>query len=332
MKEELNKPPSTSSLLSRQMFPLSCLVPSSSSSSSSSSLFRNPLQDSLLESKPGLDLMHATEHTMANTLAQRLGSTLNPYTPIMNGSSYHGLNQPSGGMPEGLSYHGLKQQGVSGLDNSSYQGLNQQAGLLGVNCSSYTGLNQQGVLGEDSSSYHSLNHLGAVGVGVEPKTGYAWQHLKADCLQPKINHIHKAVSPLLEAHRAQLAGGAANMPGPPMGLDPSLEMIHSRLQRDPRGSRSDPQMDHLRREREYRLGRQTSSEQEIQARLNELPMIVRQERYRRRMERQSSSEQEGSGRQRAQKHDSSDAESGKEPSDKRPSGWVFVCIYVCLLG
>ncbi len=67
-------------LLSRQMFPLSCLVPSSSSSSSSSSLFRNPLQDSLLESKPGLDLMHATEHTMANTLAQRLGSTLNPYT------------------------------------------------------------------------------------------------------------------------------------------------------------------------------------------------------------------------------------------------------------
>ncbi len=100
----------------------------------------------------------------------------------------------------------------------------------------------------------------------------------------------------------------------------------------PRGSRSDPQMDHLRREREYRLGRQTSSEQEIQARLNELPMIVRQERYRRRMERQSSSEQEGSGRQRVQKHDSSDAESGKEPSDKKPSGWVFVYVYVCLLG
>ncbi|XP_052412138.1 spectrin beta chain, non-erythrocytic 4-like isoform X1 [Carassius gibelio] len=317
LKEELNKQPSTSSLLSRQMFPLSCLVPSSSSSSSSSSLFRNPLQDSLLESKSGLDLMHTTEQTVANTLAQRLGSSLNPYTPVMNGSSYHGMNQSSGGV-EGLSY--LKQQSVSGLDNSSYQGLNQQVGVLGVNSSSYTGLNQQGVLGEDSSSYHSLNHLGAVGVGGDPKIGYAWQHLKADCFQPKINHIHKAVPPLLEAHRAQLAGGAANMPAPPTGLDPSLEMIHSRLQRDPRGSRSDPQMDHLRREREYRLGRQTSSEQEIQARLNELPLIVRQERYRRRMERQSSSEQEGNGRQRVQKHDSSDAESGKEPSDKRPSG------------
>ncbi|KTF83907.1 hypothetical protein cypCar_00029055 [Cyprinus carpio] len=318
MKEELSKPPSTSSLLSRQMFPLSCLVPSSSSSSSSSSLFRNPLQDSLLESKPGPDLMHATEHTVVNTLTHRLGSTLNPYMPVMNGSSYHGLNQPSGVVAEGLLYHGLKQQGVSGLDNSGYQGLNQQVGVLGVNSSSYTGLNQQGVLEEDNSSYHNLNHLGAV--GVEPKMGYAWQHLKTDCLQPKINHIHKAVPPLLEAHRAQLAGGGANMPAPPMGLDPSLEMIHSRLQRDPRGSRSDPQMDHLRREREYRLGRQTSSEQEIQARLNELPMIVRQERYRRRMERQSSSEQEGSGKQRVQKHDSSDAESGKEPSDRRPSG------------
>ncbi|XP_051516981.1 spectrin beta chain, non-erythrocytic 4-like isoform X1 [Myxocyprinus asiaticus] len=318
MKEEQNKP-TTSSLLSRQMFPLSCLVPSSSSSSSSSSLFRNPLQDSILESKHGPDLKHSTEHTVVHTLTQRLGSTLNPYTPVMNGSSYQGLNQSATVMGEGFSYHGLKQQGVSGLDHSNYQGLNQQVGVLGVNSSSYTGLNQQGVLGENSSSYHSLNHLGAVAV-VEPKLGYAWQHLKADCLQPKINHIHNAVPPLLEAHRAQLASGIANVPAPPMGMDPSLEMIHSRLQRDPRGSRSDPQMDHLRREREYRLGRQTSSEQEIQARLNELPLIVRQERYRRRMERQSSSEQEGSGKHRVQKHDSSDAESGREPSDKRPSG------------
>ncbi|KAA0716675.1 Spectrin beta chain, erythrocytic [Triplophysa tibetana] len=318
LKEEQNKP-ATSSLLSRQMFPLSCLVPSSSSSSSSSSLFRNPLQDSLLESKPGLDLINSIEHTMAYALTQRLGSTLNPYSPVMNVSSYLGLNQPPGLIGEGLSYHGLKQQGVSVLDNSSYPGLNQQVGILGVNSSSYTGLNQQGALGDDNSGYHSLNHLGAVGV-VEPKTGYVWQHLKDDCLQPKINHIHKAVPPLLEAHRAQLACGGANMPAPPMGMDPSLEMIHSRLQRDPRGSWSDPQMDHLRREREYRLGRQTSSEQDIQARLNELPLMVRQEPYRRRMERQSSSEQEGSGKQRVPKHDSSDADSGREPSDKKPSG------------
>ncbi|CDQ66414.1 unnamed protein product [Oncorhynchus mykiss] len=122
---------------------------------------------------------------------------------------------------------------------------------------------------------------------MDPKMAYAWQHLKADCMQPRINHIHKAVNPLLEASRAQREQFGdipmVDMIGPESGL----ELLHGRLQRDPRGSRSDPQMDHLRREREYKLGRQTSSEQEIQARLNELPMIVRQERYRRRLERQS---------------------------------------------
>ncbi|KAI4896659.1 hypothetical protein NFI96_006519, partial [Prochilodus magdalenae] len=296
LKEEQTKQPSTSSLLNRQMFPLSCLIPSSSSSSSSSSLFRNPLHDTLLEPKPSpQDLVHTAVHAATHPLTQRLGSALNPYTPVMNGSSYHGLSQ---------------QVGVLGANSSSYTGLNQQ-GALGVDSSSYTGLNQQGVMGADGSSYHSLNHLGAVGV-TEPKLAYAWQNLKADFLQPKINHIHKAVPPLLEAHHGHLVGGAADVPGTPVGMDPSLEMIHSRLQRDPRGSRSDPQMDHLRREREYRLGRQTSSEQEIQARLNELPLIVRQERYRRRLERQSSSEQEGSGKHRIQRQDSSDQESGKE--------------------
>ncbi|KAL7834294.1 hypothetical protein SRHO_G00285410 [Serrasalmus rhombeus] len=320
LKEEQTKQPSTSSLLNRQMFPLSCLVPSSSSSSSSSSLFRNPLQDTLLEPKPSAqDLVHTVAHTATHPLTQRLGSALNPYTPVMNGSSYHGLSQQGVLGLDSPSYHGLNQQvGVLGANSSSYTGLNQQ-GALGVDSSSYTGLNQQGVMGADGSSYHSLNHLGAVGV-TEPKVAYAWQHLKADFLQPKINHIHKAVPPLLEAHRGHLVGGAADVPGTPVGMDPSLEMIHSRLQRDPRGSRSDPQMDHLRREREYRLGRQTSSEQEIQARLNELPLIVRQERYRRRLERQSSSEQEGSGKHRLQRQDSSDQESGKEGSEKRQPG------------
>lgn len=319
LKEEQSKQPATSSLLNRQMFPLSCLVPSSSSSSSSSSLFRNPLQDTLLELKPSPHDLAQTSHTLTHSLTQRLGSALNPYTPVMNGSSYHGLSQQSVLGLDSPSYQGLNQQArVLGANSSSYTGLNQQ-GVLGVDSSNYAVLNQQGARGADGSSYHSLNHLGAMGA-TEPKMAYAWQHLKDDFLQPKINHIHKAVPPLLEAHRSHLVGGAADVPGTPMGMDPSLEMIHSRLQRDPRGSRSDPQMDHLRREREYRLGRQTSSEQEIQARLNELPLIVRQERYRRRLERQSSSEQEGSGKHRLQRQDSSDQESGKEGSDKRHSG------------
>lgn len=304
MKEEQSKQSTTSSLLNRQMFPLSCLVPSSSSSSSSSSLFRSPLQDMLLESKSGPDLTHTT-----HAFAQRLGSALNPYAPVMNGSPYHRLNQQVGVLgTNSSSQTGLNQQGVLGVDSSSYTGLNH-VGVLGTDSSSYTGLNQQGITGANG-----LNPLSSLGV-TEPKTTFAWQQLKTD-LQPRINHMHKAVGPLLEAH------GLRPVPvNVPVGAESSLELLHGRLQRDPRGSRSDPQMDHLRREREYRLGRHTSSEQEIQARLNELPMIVRQERHqRRRLERQSSSEHEGSGRHRAQKQESSDQESGKEGSDKRQTG------------
>ncbi|XP_024921596.1 spectrin beta chain, non-erythrocytic 4 isoform X1 [Cynoglossus semilaevis] len=194
-------------------------------------------------------------------------------------------------------------------------------GYLAQNYQSSGGFGSSGFLAQNhysSGSLGSSGYLAQSGGIMDPKMAYAWQHLKADFMQPRINHIHKAINPLLEASRMQREQYGdipmADMVGPESGL----ELLHGRLQRDPRGSRSDPQMDHLRREREYKLGRQTSSEQEIQARLNELPMIVRQERYRRRLERQSSSEQEGSGKQRIQRQDSSDLEGSiKEGSDKR---------------
>ncbi|XP_056298714.1 spectrin beta chain, non-erythrocytic 4 [Pseudoliparis swirei] len=195
------------------------------------------------------------------------------------------------------------------------------SGYLAQNYQSSGGLGSSGFLAQNhysSGSLGSSGYLAQSGGIMDPKMAYAWQHLKADFVQPRINHIHKAVNPLLEASRVQREQFGdipmADMVGPESGL----ELLHGRLQRDPRGSRSDPQMDHLRRERECKLGRQTSSEQEIQARLNELPLIVRQERYRRRLERQSSSEQEGSSKQRIQRQDSSDLEgSVKEGSDKR---------------
>lgn len=214
------------------------------------------------------------------------------------------------------------------IGSSGY--LAQQPNMVG---SGYLAQNYQTSGGMGSSGYLAQNHYSSGSLGssgylaqsggiMDPKMAYAWQHLKADFMQPRINHIHKAVNPLLEASRVQREQFGeipmADMTGPESGL----ELLHGRLQRDPRGSRSDPQMDHLRREREYKLGRQTSSEQEIQARLNELPLIVRQERYRRRLERQSSSEQEGSSKQRLQRQDSSDLEgSVKDGSDKR-SGYV----------
>lgn len=204
--------------------------------------------------------------------------------------------------------------------------LAQQPNLVG---SGYLVQNYQSGGGMGSSGYLAQNHYSSGSLGssgylaqsggiMDPKMAYAWQHLKADFMQPRINHIHKAVNPLLEASRMQREQYGDIPMADMMGPESGLELLHGRLQRDPRGSRSDPQMDHLRREREYKLGRQTSSEQEIQARLNELPLIVRQERYRRRLERQSSSEQEGSSKQRLQRQDSSDLEgSVKDGSDKR---------------
>lgn len=176
--------------------------------------------------------------------------------------------------------------------------------------------------GQGSSGLASSAYLAKSGGFMEPRLAYAWQNVNSDLPQPRINNMHKAVHPLLEAKtmQGQRCGDipAANTRGP----EPGLELLHGRLQRDPRGSRSDPQMDHLRQEREYKLGRQTSSEQEIQARLNELPMMVRQERYQRHLERQSSSEKEGSSKQRLQRQDSSDLEASIHTGSDKHIGYV----------
>ncbi|XP_061608264.1 spectrin beta chain, non-erythrocytic 4 [Phyllopteryx taeniolatus] len=250
------------------------------------------------------------------------------------------LQQQNMGSSGYLTQHNMGSSAYStqpqNMGSSGYLGQQPNLGSSGylapqpnLGSSGYLAQNYHGSGGMGSSGYLAQNHYSSGSLGssgylapsggiMDPKMAYAWQHLKADFMQPGINHIHKAVNPLLEASRVQREQYGdipmADMMGPESGLD----LLHGRLQRDPRGSRSDPQMDHLRREREYKLGRQTSSEQEIQARLNELPMIVRQERYRRRLERQSSSEQEGSGKQRLQRQDSSDLEgSVKDGSDKR---------------
>lgn len=299
-------------------------------------------------------------HSMQNHLVSgRLGSSGNlaqqqssggvgspGFLPQQNMGSSGYLAQPQNvvssgylGHPPNLGSSGYLAQQPN-MGSSGYLAQQPNMGSSGylaqqpnMGSSGYLAQNYQGSGGMGSSGYLAQNHYSSGSLGsssylaqsggiMDPKMAYAWQHLKADFMQPRINHIHKAVNPLLEASRVQREQFGdipmADMVGPELGL----ELLHGRLQRDPRGSRSDPQMDHLRREREYKLGRQTSSEQEIQARLNELPLIVRQERYRRRLERQSSSEQEGTGKQRLQRQDSSDLEgSVKEGSDKR-SGYV----------
>ncbi|XP_055004196.1 spectrin beta chain, non-erythrocytic 4 [Boleophthalmus pectinirostris] len=261
----------------------------------------------------------------------RLGSSGNLAQPPGGGglSSPGFLSQPQS---MGSSGYLAQTQNIGGsgyvaqqpnLGSSGFLAQQSHLGSSGFLAQNYQGSGSLGSSGFLAQNHYSSGSLGSSGYlaqsgGImDPKMAYAWQHLKADFMQPRINHIHKAVNPLLEASRIQREQ-YGDIPMADMGPESGLELLHGRLQRDPRGSRSDPQMDHLRREREYKLGRQTSSEQEIQARLNELPMIVRQERYRRRLERQSSSEQEGSGKQRIPRQDSSDLEgSGKEGSDKR---------------
>lgn len=168
----------------------------------------------------------------------------------------------------------------------------------------------------------SSGYLTQSGGLLEPRIAYTWQNQKSDFTQPKINNLHKAVNPLLEVSTMQREHYGEIPQVNKIGPETGLELLQGRLQRDPRGSRSDPQMDHLRQEREFKLGRQTSSEQEIQARLNELPMIVRQERYRRHLERQSSSEKEGSSKQRLQRQDSSDLEASIKTGSDRHTGYV----------
>ncbi|XP_070700109.1 spectrin beta chain, non-erythrocytic 4 [Pempheris klunzingeri] len=310
-KEEEKK---TTPLSSRRMFPLSCLTPSVPSTSATSSFLRQTVQGHIepksLQTSLDLGAMPAT---------QRLSSTLASYNPVINGSGYHGLEQQCSGKLASSSYLGMNNPAVGVGSDSGFSALTSHSG--GADTSTYLGMNQTTGSAESSGSgsLGSSGYLAAQSGGImDPKMAYAWQHLKADFMQPRINHIHKAVNPLLEASRVQREQFGDIPMADMMGPESGLELLHGRLQRDPRGSRSDPQMDHLRREREYKLGRQTSSEQEIQARLNELPLIVRQERYRRRLERQSSSEQEGSSKQRLQRQDSSDLEgSVKEGSDKR---------------
>uniref|UniRef100_A0A3B3RNV7 Spectrin beta chain n=1 Tax=Paramormyrops kingsleyae TaxID=1676925 RepID=A0A3B3RNV7_9TELE len=108
---------------------------------------------------------------------------------------------------------------------------------------------------------------------------YVRQDLRPERLQPKIDHVHEAVRPLLEMHkterdkdqdRGREREGEMVLANVVM-REPGRELITTEQPRDPRGSRSDPQMDHYRRERH--LERQASSEQEIQAR-GEMPRLL----------------------------------------------------------
>ncbi|XP_039503474.1 spectrin beta chain, non-erythrocytic 4-like isoform X2 [Pimephales promelas] len=170
-------------------------------------------------------------------------------------------------------------------------------------------------------------------VGVAAGLGTAMEHkvtqlraeFKAQTPQQKIEHIHEVVHPLLERERERhhenvMAEVVLQEPGG------GRERLNS-VVGGSGSSRSELVVEQHPPPRESRLERQLSTEQLIQARRDELPQEVwreRAERAERRLERQTSSEQEGHEVRRRERHrlerqESSEREA-KEQSDKRSGG------------
>ncbi|XP_051952978.1 spectrin beta chain, non-erythrocytic 4-like isoform X2 [Xyrauchen texanus] len=170
-------------------------------------------------------------------------------------------------------------------------------------------------------------------VGVAAGLGTAMEHkvtqmraeFKAQAPQQKVEHMHEVVCPILEREREQYQENVM------------VEVVlqepgggRERLNSGAGGSgssRSELVVEQHPPPRESRLERQLSTEQLIQARRDELPREVwreRSERTERRLERQTSSEQEGHevrrrDRHRLERQESSEQEA-KEQSDRRSGG------------
>ncbi|XP_048024508.1 spectrin beta chain, non-erythrocytic 4-like isoform X4 [Megalobrama amblycephala] len=170
-------------------------------------------------------------------------------------------------------------------------------------------------------------------VGVAAGLGTAMEHkvtqlraeFKAQTSHQKIEHIHEVVHPLLERERERyhenvMAEVVLQEPGG------GRERLNS-VVGGSGSSRSELLVEQHPPPRESRLERQLSTEQLIQARRDELPQEVwreRAERAERRLERQTSSEQEGHevrrrDRHRLERQESSEHEA-REQSDRRSGG------------
>ncbi|KAF4101711.1 hypothetical protein G5714_018143 [Onychostoma macrolepis] len=172
-------------------------------------------------------------------------------------------------------------------------------------------------------------------VGVAAGLGTAMEHkvtqlrteFKVQVPQQKIEHIHEVVHPLLERekereryHENVMAEVVLQEPGG------GRERLNSMVGGSG-SSRSELLVEQHPPPRESRMERQLSTEQLIQARRDELPQEVwreRAERAERRLERQTSSEQEGHevrrrDRHRPERQDSSEQEA-REQSDRRSGG------------
>ncbi|XP_051513041.1 spectrin beta chain, non-erythrocytic 4-like isoform X1 [Myxocyprinus asiaticus] len=186
-----------------------------------------------------------------------------------------------------------------------------------------------------SATYRIQGARNAGIVGVAAGLGTAMEHkftqmraeFKAQAPQQKIEHKHEVVHPILEREREReryqenvMVEVVLQEPGG------GRERLNS-VAGGSGSSRSELVVEQHPPPRESRLERQLSTEQLIQARRDELPQEVwreRAERAERRLERQTSSEQEGHevrrrDRHRLERQESSEQEA-KEQSDRRSGG------------
>ncbi|XP_052008385.1 spectrin beta chain, non-erythrocytic 4-like isoform X3 [Xyrauchen texanus] len=167
----------------------------------------------------------------------------------------------------------------------------------------------------------------AAGLGTAMEHKVIQMHDEFKAPQQNMEHLHEVVRPLLERERARenyhenvMAEVVLHEPGG------GKERLNSGAGGSG-SSRSELVVEQHPPPRESRLERQLSTEQLVQARRDELPQEVwreRAERVERRLERQTSSEQEGHEVRRRERHrlerQESSEQEAREQSDRRSRG------------
>lgn len=289
----------------------------------------------------------ATPTPSPSSVARRLGSTVANYTPVMNGSSYrHTLESrhAAGGGVVGVAA-GLGQPSTSSIASIATAAMLVSANQLRESASAAKTVSQQ------QQQLLLQQTAAAAAAAARTAESKASPYLR----QPKIKHLDDAVTPLLVASRLEKARerGRERERDVAMLMTPGeraevavmaevvlqepagRERLHSEPSRRTQGagsSRVDHGAEPQAQTHTYpRIERQLSSEQLIQARRDELPQEVwREQRERRTLERQTSSEQEGPGahegrrrerdRHRMDRQESSEHDTGREHSDRRSAG------------
>ncbi|XP_077104576.1 spectrin beta chain, non-erythrocytic 4 isoform X2 [Siphateles boraxobius] len=237
-------------------------------------------------------------------------------------------SSPARSSPSSIIRQTIYEQGDARLERITPQpSPSSVARRLGSTVANYTPI----MNGAASFRLQEARNAGIVGVAaglgtaMEHKVTQLRAEFKAQTPQQKIEHIHEVVHPLLERERERyhenvMAEVVLQEPGG------GRERLNS-VVGGSGSSRSELVVEQHPPPRESRLERQLSTEQLIQARRDELPQEVwreRAERAERRLERQTSSEQEGHEVRRRERHrlerqESSEHEA-KEQSDKRSGG------------